>query len=307
MKGTKRLLPEPVCLKQSNTKLINIDDLFLQSSFEPIFTSSVIFRDDLITVSTICEGFGPDGDHLSHCVARLATRMILQDNLIANEPGKSINRVLVQLGDELDHLADLNPEFYKNLKIPDLILSGVSLCMLIRLERSLYIGCIGNCSAYILKKVQFENDGQFVDKDFVVEPLTSNFNLNSLEERRRVFGELGEIRNVEGERKVYVKGRDFPGVQVSRCLGCKLGKMLDIISEPEVMSYRVGSKFIEVAVIICNLEFEKYLEMPEVLTILGNGTSNPAECKERVCTKIKNGFVHGRGMPGDLIGNIIYL
>ena len=41
--------------------------------------------------------------------------------------------------------------------------------------------------------------------------------------------------------RVFVRGRTFPAIEVTRCLGNQVAKQIGVISEPDVLSYKITS------------------------------------------------------------------
>jgi len=54
-------------------------------------------------------------------------------------------------------------------------------------------------------------------------------------EKKRILASGGEVRKLEGDlqHRVFAKGRVFPGLTMSRMLGCTVGQGLGLSSEPE--------------------------------------------------------------------------
>lgn len=54
-------------------------------------------------------------------------------------------------------------------------------------------------------------------------------------EKKRIQANQGEVRKLEGDiqHRVFAKGRVYPGLTMSRALGCTIGVNLGLSIEPE--------------------------------------------------------------------------
>ena len=61
------------------------------------------------------------------------------------------------------------------------------------------------------------------------------------DEKRRIYQSGGEVRKIEGDfnHRVFVRGRPFPGLSMSRSLGDTIACSVGVIAEPEVKLYPI--------------------------------------------------------------------
>ena len=147
----------------------------------------------------------------------------------------------------------------------DPILSGVEVTLVIRIKNMLYFSNVGNVLSIIfnsdkLMPSKFNitectfNDSIFTDdilncdsneqdsqnlNDSIVDnpgnPKEINFEI------RRIYENGGEIRKLIGEnkRRIFVKGKSFPGLINTRSLGDQIGKGIGILSTPHIRTFKL--------------------------------------------------------------------
>lgn len=98
----------------------------------------------------------------------------------------------------------------------------------------------------------------------------SGFHLpTNKEERQRIHKNTGEIRKWKNEfvDRIFVRGRTFPGIEVTRCFGSEIGKMIGIISDPEIVTYEI-SKSNDLFLIIATPNFFEHISYEETSFLL---------------------------------------
>ena len=71
--------------------------------------------------------------------------------------------------------------------------------------------------------------------------LTRDHKPTLADEKRRIYQAGGEVRRMEGDmpHRVFVRGRPFPGLSMSRSIGDTIAASVGVISEPEVKTYSI--------------------------------------------------------------------
>jgi len=121
-------------------------------------------------------------------------------------------------------------------------LSGTSATLVIQLPRKLIIGWVGDTLVSVQKREK-------VTKDLI---LTKPFHMPDVTtEKIRIYNNRGETRrNVfDKKSKIYVRGRMYPGLSVSRSLGDLLAHHIGVKSEPDIYIADIlpSDKFITIA------------------------------------------------------------
>lgn len=156
-----------------------------------------------LTIIAIADGHGEDAGHwTSHWAARFLLRMVLleiADGDIESMSEQSVmNRIYNRSDEALQARAKADGL--------DISLSGttVALCVFDNAARKLYISGAGDSSCILLRP-----------KDASVEVLTTDHKPQDMQENQRIRERGGEVR----DGRVWAKGKDYPGLAMSRSLG----------------------------------------------------------------------------------------
>eukprot|EP00341_Mesodinium_pulex_P009212 CAMPEP_0116909832 /NCGR_PEP_ID=MMETSP0467-20121206/14516_1 /TAXON_ID=283647 /ORGANISM="Mesodinium pulex, Strain SPMC105" /LENGTH=66 /DNA_ID=CAMNT_0004585277 /DNA_START=637 /DNA_END=837 /DNA_ORIENTATION=- len=62
-------------------------------------------------------------------------------------------------------------------------------------------------------------------------------------EKKRIMQSGGEVRKLEGDipHRVFVKGRAFPGLAMSRALGDLIANSVGVSCEPDVAEFEINT------------------------------------------------------------------
>ncbi len=88
-------------------------------------------------------------------------------------------------------------------------------------------------------------------------------------EIRRIYENGGEIRKLIGEnkRRIFVKGKSFPGLINTRSLGDQIGKGIGILSTPHIRTFKL-EKFTNYYLLICTDGINNVLNTSRLVSIL---------------------------------------
>lgn len=111
-------------------------------------------------------------------------------------------------------------------------------------NRWLVIGWAGNCRA-VLGEIQKQTElvhlrvgnqvKEVVKRTFSSVQVTTDHTTVLPDEVQRIRLEGGDVRQVLGGLdEVYIKGEDFPGIPITRCLGNPVARRAGIIGKPEL-------------------------------------------------------------------------
>ena len=71
-------------------------------------------------------------------------------------------------------------------------------------------------------------------------PLSNDHKPSMISERNRIEflgGEIKQTENKKGPLRIWVKGKEYPGLAMSRSLGDFVAKDIGVISEPEIIEF----------------------------------------------------------------------
>lgn len=86
------------------------------------------------------------------------------------------------------------------------------------------------------------------------------------EEKARVFNSGGEVRKINNEELIFVRGRLFPSLHVSRSIGDVIAHVIGVINEPFIKIYDVT--VFDTFLIITNNSVFWHLTEDEIINLL---------------------------------------
>lgn len=177
----------------------------------------------------------------------------------------------------------------------DPFLSGAAVTIVLRINDILYHANVGNIMAFIfnsdklcpskysLTQLGF-NDSNFESKKFEngesmkfeTDPEKTGINYlfdpNEInKEIRRIYENGGETRQLSGETKsrIFIKGKYFPGMIITRTLGDQIGNGIGCICVPHVSKF-ILQKDIKYYLLICTDGINNVLSYDKMISIILN-------------------------------------
>lgn len=106
--------------------------------------------------------------------------------------------------------------------------SGTTACQVFITDNKIICANIGDSRAIMIKK-----------RNKIV-PLSNDHKPSMISERNRIEflgGEIKQTENKKGPLRIWVKGKEYPGLAMSRSLGDFVAKDIGVISEPEIIEF----------------------------------------------------------------------
>ena len=196
----------------------------------------------------VLDGHGPDG----HFVSEFASEFI--PSQIINHPEikalKDPQQIYLKLKENNCNIitqafvsAD---EKLKNLDF-DSFESGSTCCLIIHVGTHIICANSGDSRALVV----FDHPGNMNKTNFnlwKVTPLSVDFKPEIPEERERILMSGGVVEQMKdefgegcGSYRVWIKGKDYPGLAMSRSIGDLKGKEVGVIPNPGILEYDLNS------------------------------------------------------------------
>ena len=196
----------------------------------------------------VLDGHGPDG----HFVSEFASEFI--PSQIINHPEikalKDPQQIYLKLKENNCNIitqafvsAD---EKLKNLDF-DSFESGSTCCLVIHIGTHIICANSGDSRALVV----FDHPGNMNKTNFNlwnVTPLSVDFKPEMPEERERILMSGGVVEQMKdelgegcGPYRVWIKGKDYPGLAMSRSIGDLKGKEVGVIPNPGILEYDLNS------------------------------------------------------------------
>jgi serine/threonine protein phosphatase PrpC len=114
----------------------------------------------------------------------------------------------------------------------DCVISGTTASVLIYQDHNFYVSHVGDSRAVLAKRVNGELEAQ---------PLTRDHKPTIEEEKRRIESRNGEVKQLPNDvpYRVFMKGKEFPGLSMSRAIGDTMAQDLGVICTPDYSSFPV--------------------------------------------------------------------
>ena len=121
----------------------------------------------------------------------------------------------------------------------DILLSGTAATLMIQTPKKIYIGWIGD-SMVALQGSEKNVHQQFTKSTdlFMTYPPHKPDLQN---EKIRIYNKRGEIREspLDGKSRIYIRGRMYPALSISRSLGDLISHQIGVTSEPEIRIHEI--------------------------------------------------------------------
>lgn len=167
-------------------------------------------------------------------------------------------------------------------------MSGCSGTILIQTPQKIYLAWVGDSHAILCKK----------ERKLQVERLTSEESDEHTpanhKELLRIYKNRGEVRTaftLSGDRKprVYVRGRTFPGLSMTRSLGDLLAHHIGVTSEPSVRIINISPQQSELFLAIGTDGIWDSITPEDLVEEIGDhGMKVIGTGSEHVCSKIRD-------------------
>jgi len=216
-------------------KKLNQDSYLIQRNINGIINFNIF---------GVLDGHGDDGHYASQFVSRFIINCVKNNTTIkkcstANEIYDKIKMNNYKLIEKIFLDADMQIRREKF----DYRTSGTTCVIIFQLGQKIICANVGDSRAIIVHS-------KTVDlKDSKVFPLSNDCKPNLPKERKRIYEcggtvekSLDENGQEEGPFRVYEKGKDYPGLAMSRCIGDIDSKKIGIIPNPEIIEYNINDE-----------------------------------------------------------------
>lgn len=187
-----------------------------------------ILRVDDWGIYGVFDGHGPYGHDVSGFVHETLPGLLVRDGAFQSDPLKAMVNGYKRVHGLCDQ-ASQKGRF-------DCSLSGTTCTTIIHRDKNLHCAHVGDSRAILGKK----DGGKFVAMN-----LTEDHKPECPLEKKRIKENGGEVKKLDGDipHRVFLKGKLYPGLAMSRSLGDLVGQSAGVTCVPEVKSYPVEPNF----------------------------------------------------------------
>jgi len=179
---------------------------------------------DGVSILGIFDGHGPHGHDIANFVQQHLPKSFIQHANFCDEPEKALMAAF-----PATHQLCVDSQTECRF---DTALSGTTATLAMLREGRVYLGHVGDCRAVLARRR---------GSDLVAEDLTVDHKPTVESERRRVQAVGGVVRRLEGDlpHRVFLAGKMYPGLSMTRSIGDTVGAPAGVTSTPEVCSLAV--------------------------------------------------------------------
>mmetsp|Transcript_40292 Transcript_40292/g.125360 ORF Transcript_40292/g.125360 Transcript_40292/m.125360 type:complete len:359 (-) Transcript_40292:88-1164(-) len=183
-----------------------------------------IFCAEGLGIYGVFDGHGPCGHDVSNFVQMTLSRGFVQHPQFADDPEKALGAAFTQTQ---SHCVRCQSEGQL-----DCSLSGTTATLAMLRGDVLYVAHVGDSRAVLARGAS----GQLEAED-----LTRDHKPTCEGERARIEAAGGEVRRLEGDipYRVFLHGKMYPGLAMTRAIGDTVGAIAGVSSVPEVSAFKV--------------------------------------------------------------------
>ena len=243
----------------------------------------------------VLDGHGPDGHFVSEFISEFIPSQIINHKDIINLTStEAIYRKLKENSCKIITQAFISADKQLQNMEFDVSESGCTCCLIIHIGKHIICANTGDSRAILVYDQTNGINSKNLDCLGIV-PLSIDYKPELPEEASRIILAGGEVEQMKdefgegsGPYRVWVRGKDYPGLAMSRSIGDLRGKTVGVIPDPGIMEYDLNksTKFI----IVCSDGVWEFLNNETIMNIgkkhyLNN---NPNSfCQEVVSTAYK--------------------
>jgi len=247
-------------------------------------------------VLAVFDGHGPYGHDVSDfCTKKLHNYLFKYMEEFKDIP-KALKTSFKQTHDQLVAECNEEAEF-------DCALSGTTATVVVidRNANKVYTACVGDSRAIIGTNT--------TNKKMKSTDLCNDHKPNLPKEKKRILNSGGDVKLLEGDvpHRVFVRGRPFPGLAMSRSLGDFIAHMVGVSEEPEVFERTITDK--DEFIVVASDGVWEFLETKEVGDIIhAYGPKKIKESCEKIAKKSWDLWIKNEGdVVDDITCICIYL
>ncbi|CAD8057331.1 unnamed protein product [Paramecium sonneborni] len=197
----------------------------------PLASDYLIYNDSYQKVIILSNGHGEFGESISNLTYRMVFHYLIRTPTFYTNPMRGLEAVFKRLQNKLKM-------YIEKKKLDDthnILLSGCVITVIIQRDSKLYCAQLGDNRTYIYKE-HIHNTKQ---KKIIAEILPMH-TPNDNSEKARIFNSGGEVRkNPQGDEYVFVRGRLYPQLHVTRSLGDVIAHVIGVSSQPYFLEYDI--------------------------------------------------------------------
>lgn len=246
----------------------------------------------------VFDGHGPFGHDVSNFIQKDMPTLILKDKQWKTHPQDVLHYAFIKANQRLqEHVLETN-QF-------DCSLSGTTATVILHLplENRIITAHVGDSRSVLARWSRSGRVLEAVD-------LTNDHKPNSESEKRRIIAAGGQVKRIEGDipYRVFIKGKMYPGLAMSRAIGDTIGYQAGIIPEPDINTFQIQPEK-DAFILICSDGVWEFISSQEAVDIIAEGGSSNAQLSaEKLAREAWRRWIQEEGnVVDDITVQVIYL
>ena len=239
----------------------------------------------------VFDGHGPYGHQVSDHIHALLPRLISKHELLETDVAAAMTESFKKAHESLImHCEHPDTRF-------DCVISGSTATVLYVKPEEILVGFVGDSRAVLSRK-----EGE-IHKAVVLAP---DHKPTNPEERERVERCGGEVKKLPFDipYRVFFKGKDYPGLSMSRAIGDTMAQEIGVTWIPEVKSFPTTAH--DEFIIICSDGVWEFISNEEAVMLVANyGKSKVRQAAEQLAKLAWSRWIHNEGETVDDITVLI--
>lgn len=246
----------------------------------------------------VFDGHGPFGHDVSNFIQKDMPSLILKDKQWKTHPQEVLHYAFIKANQRLQEHALETNQF-------DCSLSGTTATVVLHLPREnrVVAAHVGDSRSVLARWSRSGRVLEAVD-------LTNDHKPNSESEKRRIVAAGGQVKRIEGDipYRVFIKGKMYPGLAMSRAIGDTLGYQAGIIPEPDINTFQIQPEK-DSFILICSDGVWEFISSQEAVDIVAEGGSAGAQMSaEKLAREAWRRWIQEEGnVVDDITVQVIYL
>ena len=202
----------------------------------------------------VFDGHGPFGHDVSNFVHTLLPKLITTNPDFETAPAAAITASFLKAHEHLlSHCEHPEAGF-------DCSISGTTASLAIFRGRKLLVAHVGDSRVVMAKRR---------NETLVAVPMTRDHKPTLAAEKERIEASGGEVKQMPHDipYRVFIRGKDYPGLSMSRAIGDSVAHTLGVLSEPEVTELDISEE--DEFLILCTDGVWEFVKDEEAVDLVG--------------------------------------
>lgn len=225
----------------------------------------------------VFDGHGTDGHEVSNFIHSHLPKILMDHPSFETEPLSAFTDAFLQTNRTLKYMCEPDESKF------ECTLSGSTATTVLLRDNHLYIGHVGDSRAIMgLKR----------GKVFEAVRLTTDHKPTLPEERERIEASNGEVKKLPDDipHRIFVKGKEYPGLSTSRAIGDLLAQSVGVTSTPQTLDVQLTEE--STYLIMCSDGVWEFINDQEALDTVCKSGNNAKQAAERLASLAWERWIH---------------